>query len=239
RALINAEAEKVHMILNAIKNDIYSILDACPNAKEMWIEIERLQQGEFINIHDVKTKLFWEFGKFTLRGRESIESYYTRSHAATKCKGKEIVKAPSPPPKPNTKEDYLILPAFLLPDTCGNFNKDEQQTMQYENQRVIIVVGARESVGTQECRLAKRVKDYAYHKEKIMLSKKEAEVIPATYDDTGPTHDTDPLVKVQLVDDYNVFANEREHIVQPETINGTYVVEQADKNIVGNFYPIT
>ncbi|GJR11224.1 hypothetical protein Tco_0793876 [Tanacetum coccineum] len=73
----DAEVEAVHMILNGIGNDIYSSVDACPNAKEMWIAIERLQQGESINIQDVKTKLFWEFGKFTSRDEESIESYYT------------------------------------------------------------------------------------------------------------------------------------------------------------------
>ncbi|GKD65041.1 hypothetical protein Tco_1307149 [Tanacetum coccineum] len=57
RKLIDAEAEAVHMILNGIGNDIYSTVDACPNAKEIWIEIERLQQGESINIQDVRNKL--------------------------------------------------------------------------------------------------------------------------------------------------------------------------------------
>ncbi|GJU72802.1 hypothetical protein Tco_1264207 [Tanacetum coccineum] len=66
------------MILNVIRNDICSTVDACPNAKEMWIAIERLQQGESINIQDVKTKLFWDFGKFTSREGESIKAYYTR-----------------------------------------------------------------------------------------------------------------------------------------------------------------
>nr|GEV70166.1 hypothetical protein [Tanacetum cinerariifolium] len=78
KKLINVEAEAVYMILNGIGNDIYSIVDACPIAKEMWIAIERLQQGESINIQDVKTKLLWKFGKFTSRKGESIESYYTR-----------------------------------------------------------------------------------------------------------------------------------------------------------------
>ncbi|GJR35610.1 retrovirus-related pol polyprotein from transposon TNT 1-94 [Tanacetum coccineum] len=34
--------------------------------------------GESINKQDVKTKLFWEFGKFTSRYGESVESYYSR-----------------------------------------------------------------------------------------------------------------------------------------------------------------
>nr|GFB42489.1 hypothetical protein [Tanacetum cinerariifolium] len=40
--------------------------------------IERLQQGESLNIQDVKTNLFWEFGKFTSYDGETMESYYTR-----------------------------------------------------------------------------------------------------------------------------------------------------------------
>ncbi|GJW14789.1 hypothetical protein Tco_0018922 [Tanacetum coccineum] len=40
--------------------------------------IERLQQDESLNVQDVKTNLFWEFGKFTSRDGESMESYYSR-----------------------------------------------------------------------------------------------------------------------------------------------------------------
>nr|GEY00954.1 hypothetical protein [Tanacetum cinerariifolium] len=44
----------------------------------MWEAIERLQQGESLNIQDVKTNLFWEFRKFTSHDGETMESYYTR-----------------------------------------------------------------------------------------------------------------------------------------------------------------
>nr|GEY13087.1 reverse transcriptase domain-containing protein [Tanacetum cinerariifolium] len=36
------------------------------------------EQGESLNIQDVKTNLFWEFGKFTSHDRELMKSYYTR-----------------------------------------------------------------------------------------------------------------------------------------------------------------
>ncbi|GJS16196.1 hypothetical protein Tco_0410668 [Tanacetum coccineum] len=74
----DAEAEAIHMILNRIGDDIYSTVDACSTAREMWLSIERVQQGESINKQDVKTKLFWEFGKFTSKDGESIKSYYSR-----------------------------------------------------------------------------------------------------------------------------------------------------------------
>nr|GEX51274.1 hypothetical protein [Tanacetum cinerariifolium] len=48
-----------------INNDIYSTVDACTNACEMWKEIERLKHGESINVQDLETNLYWEFGKFT------------------------------------------------------------------------------------------------------------------------------------------------------------------------------
>nr|GEV18753.1 hypothetical protein [Tanacetum cinerariifolium] len=50
RDQLNAEAEAVQIILTGIDNDIYSTVDACPN----------------------------EFGKFTSRDGESLESYYSR-----------------------------------------------------------------------------------------------------------------------------------------------------------------
>nr|GEZ83682.1 hypothetical protein [Tanacetum cinerariifolium] len=61
-----------------IDNDIYSTVDACPNACEMWKAIERLKQGESINVQDLETNMYWEFVKFTSHDGESLESYYSR-----------------------------------------------------------------------------------------------------------------------------------------------------------------
>nr|GEX38722.1 hypothetical protein [Tanacetum cinerariifolium] len=97
RDQLNAEAEAVQIILTGIDNDIYSTFDACPNACEMWKAIERLKQGESINIQDLETNLFWEFGKFTSPNGESLESYYSRTHqAATRNRGKALVNSPQP-----------------------------------------------------------------------------------------------------------------------------------------------
>nr|GEV64905.1 hypothetical protein [Tanacetum cinerariifolium] len=43
-----------------------------------------------------------------------------------------------------------------------------------------------------------------------------------------------PLEKVQSNVEYNVFANERQHSKQPESINDTYVVEKVDSNVIPN-----
>ncbi|GJV79079.1 hypothetical protein Tco_1514949 [Tanacetum coccineum] len=75
---LNAKAKAVQIILTGIDNDIYSTVDACPNACEMWNAIERLEQGESINVQDLETNLYWEFRKITSRDGESLESYYLR-----------------------------------------------------------------------------------------------------------------------------------------------------------------
>ncbi|GKA16924.1 retrovirus-related pol polyprotein from transposon TNT 1-94 [Tanacetum coccineum] len=73
-----SEKEAIFLLLTGIGDDIYSTVDACKTANEMWIAIERLQQGKSLNVQDVKTNLFWEFRKFTSRDGESMESYYSR-----------------------------------------------------------------------------------------------------------------------------------------------------------------
>nr|GEY11100.1 hypothetical protein [Tanacetum cinerariifolium] len=73
-----AEKEAIHLILTGIGEEIYSTVDACQTAHEMWEAIKRLQQGKSLNIQDVMTNLFWEFGKFTSHNGETMESYYTR-----------------------------------------------------------------------------------------------------------------------------------------------------------------
>nr|GEW29522.1 hypothetical protein [Tanacetum cinerariifolium] len=53
KAYFLAEKEAIHLILTVIGDDIYSTVDACQTAQEMWEAIERLQHGESLNIQDV------------------------------------------------------------------------------------------------------------------------------------------------------------------------------------------
>nr|GEU36157.1 copia protein [Tanacetum cinerariifolium] len=126
RDKLNAEAEAVQIILTGIDNDIYFTVDACPNACEMWKAIERLKQGESINVQDLETNLYWEFGKFTSRDGESLESYYSRlQQAATRNRGKAIVNSPPP-------------------------IYDQEPSMVTEDEEMLgNVAGARETVGTK------------------------------------------------------------------------------------------
>nr|GEZ80902.1 hypothetical protein [Tanacetum cinerariifolium] len=78
KAHFDSKKEAIHLIFTGIGDEIYSTVDACQIAQQMWEAIERLQQGESLNIQYVQTNLFWEFGKFTSHDKETMESYYTR-----------------------------------------------------------------------------------------------------------------------------------------------------------------
>ncbi|GKE72531.1 hypothetical protein Tco_1534572, partial [Tanacetum coccineum] len=153
------------MLAPGIDNDIYSTVDACPNACEMWKAIERLKQGESINVQDLETNLYSEFGKFTSRD------------AATKNRGKAIFNSPPPiydqEPTMVAKDDEiskdkeieklmaLISLSFkkIYKPTNNNFrtssntsraNQDNTLRINrgtgYDNQRVVNVARARENV---------------------------------------------------------------------------------------------
>nr|GEW12603.1 putative ribonuclease H-like domain-containing protein [Tanacetum cinerariifolium] len=112
----------------------------------------------------------------------------------------------------------------------------------YENQRIGNVAGARETVGStavqkseiqcynckefghvaKECQKPKRVKDAAYHREKMLLYAA----------DSGPIFDDEPLQKVSNDDHYNVFAMKSEHSEQSLSVHDTYPIEQNAQNVI-------
>ncbi|GJW41116.1 hypothetical protein Tco_0066961 [Tanacetum coccineum] len=54
KAHYESKKEAIYLLLTGIGDEIYSTVDACKTTHEMWIAIERLQQGESLNIQDVK-----------------------------------------------------------------------------------------------------------------------------------------------------------------------------------------
>ncbi|GJS50025.1 retrovirus-related pol polyprotein from transposon TNT 1-94 [Tanacetum coccineum] len=75
--------------------------------------------------------------------------------------------------------------------------KNDNQTRQFGNQRTVTVAGARETVGSQECRKPKRVKDYTYHKEKMLLCKQAEKGVPLQAEQADWLEDTDEEIDEQ------------------------------------------
>nr|GEZ06496.1 hypothetical protein [Tanacetum cinerariifolium] len=203
-------------------------------------------------------------------------SILSRSHTATRHKGKEIAKQITPPSETASEEDSdpeqaqrdkdmqknlaLIAKYFkkIYKPTNNNLRtssnskkknmdttlryKNDDHSGQFGNQRTVNVAGPREKVGSQvvqktgiqcfnckeyghftkECRKPKKVKDSAYHKEKMMLCKQAEK-------DLGT--DSEPVEQVQNNAGYNVFANRLQYSEQSESVSNTCLVETDDSNV--------
>ncbi|GJU47593.1 hypothetical protein Tco_1204859 [Tanacetum coccineum] len=278
---IYAQKEAIHLLLTGIGDEMYSTIDACKTAHDMWIAIERLQQREYLNKQDVKTNLFWEFGRFTLRYGESIESYYSLFYKmmnemqtvdldkesyhklfdilkqyqkeVNEIRAEKIAKNANPlaliakpitPPSQSASEKdndpeqaqrdkdmqknlALIAKYFKkiykptnnnLKTSSNSKNKNVDTFPRYKNvndnqtEQADWLEDTDEEIDEQELK--------AHYSFMVKIK----EVLPA---DLGS--DAKPLENVQYDAEYNVFANERQHSEQPESINNTCVQKQLKK----------
>nr|GEU83384.1 retrovirus-related Pol polyprotein from transposon TNT 1-94 [Tanacetum cinerariifolium] len=126
-------------------------------------------------------------------------------------------------------------------DTTPRF-KNDNQSGQFRNQRTVNVATVRENVGSKvvqqsgiqcfnckeyghfskECIKPKRVKDFTYHKEKMLLCKQAKQ---------DSVTDSKPVEQVQNNAKYNVFSNKLQHSEQSESVSNTCLVEMDDSNI--------
>nr|GEV72576.1 integrase, catalytic region, zinc finger, CCHC-type, peptidase aspartic, catalytic [Tanacetum cinerariifolium] len=69
---------EVPTILLSLPEDIYTAVDSCETAQEIWLCDQQMMKGSDIGIQEKKAKLFNEWEMFTSTDGESIESYYHR-----------------------------------------------------------------------------------------------------------------------------------------------------------------
>nr|GEU91049.1 reverse transcriptase domain-containing protein [Tanacetum cinerariifolium] len=257
KAHFEAEKEAIHLILTRIRDEIYLIVDACQIAQEMWDAIERLQQGEFLNIQDVKTKLFWEFGKFTSHDVETMESYYTIFY---KPMNEMIINnltvatmfnffnnfshnGQAPRDKDMQKNLALIAKYFkkIYKPTNKNhrtssnsMNKNVDTTLRYKNDNQSRQFGNQRTVNVagareNECRKPKKVKDSTYQKEKMLLCKQAEQGVPLQAEQYDWLADTDEEIDEQELEaHYSYMAKIQEIQKQLKKANTTLSQELSE-----------
>ncbi|GKB11521.1 hypothetical protein Tco_0845444, partial [Tanacetum coccineum] len=245
-----SEKEAIFLLLTGIGDEIYSTVDACNTANEMWIAIERLQQGESLNVQDVKTNLFWEFGKFTSSMMENPWSrithastrmvkilYYqapkpqrsnatsssTRQSASTRHKGKEVAKPITPQSESVSEEDSDPEQAQRDKECNKEFSALLAKTRMKDTTPSYTNDNQSGHFGDQRTMTVAGVGK----QEAVSYMAKIQEVSPEESSSTGQ-----PLEQVQNHDESNVFANVRRHSEQPESINDTDVLEKDDSNVI-------
>nr|GEW57549.1 retrovirus-related Pol polyprotein from transposon TNT 1-94 [Tanacetum cinerariifolium] len=173
-----AEKEAIHLILTGIGDDIYSTVDACQTTQEMWEAIERLQQGQRL-----------------------ISS--TTSAGMVKDNDPEQAQKD----KDMQKNLALIAKHFKKSYKPTNNNLRTSSNSKNKNGKVgsTIVQESRiqcfncKEYGhfAKECRWPKRVKDFAYHTEKMLLCKQAEQGVPLQAEQYDWLMDTDKEVDEQ------------------------------------------
>ncbi|GKB51012.1 retrovirus-related pol polyprotein from transposon TNT 1-94, partial [Tanacetum coccineum] len=154
KAHFESENEAIHLILTRIGDEIYSTVDACKTVQEMWEAIERIQQGESLNIQDVKTNLFWDFGQFTSHDGETFDhiTQGTTNDNQTGQFGNQ--RAVNVAGARDTVGGQVVQQSGIQCFNCKEFGHF-----------------------AKECRKPKRVKDSMYH-EKLLLCKQAEKGVP-------------------------------------------------------------
>ncbi|GJR80764.1 retrovirus-related pol polyprotein from transposon TNT 1-94 [Tanacetum coccineum] len=217
RDQLNDEAEAVKIILTWIDNDIYSTVDACPNASEMWIAIERFYKmmNELVkNQYDVTNHQVNV--QFLLQLQPEWQRFVTLVKQSQELKSVSYHKL------------YDILKQHQY-----EVNEIRAERITHTANPLALEYGH----VAKECQKPKRAKDAAYHKEKMLLYKQEEAGFQFKKLLQMLLTILDPILILILAqrykkeDHYNVIANNGEHPEQPKSVNDTYLEEQGDTNI--------
>ncbi|GJV61518.1 hypothetical protein Tco_1467618 [Tanacetum coccineum] len=249
-----SEKEAIFLLLTGIGDEIYSTVDACNTANEMWIAIERLQQGESLNVQDVKTNLFLEFGSLLLE-MENPWSRITHDSDPEQVRGTGMQKILE-----NSWKFFQELTTYNnnLRTSSQLRNQDKRyhtkvitndnQSRQFGESRTIKLLG-RETVGqvkvVQQTRIQcfnyqgiwalcngmrkpKRLKDYAYTGKDDDIHGEHSGVSPDESSSTGL-----PLAQDTNHDESHMYDNVRRtflrHLIP---FNVTYVLEKDVCNVI-------
>nr|GEY87107.1 hypothetical protein [Tanacetum cinerariifolium] len=248
RDQLNAEAEAFQIILTGIDNDIYSRVDACPNACEMWKAIKRFykmmnelvrNQCDVTN-HQVNVRFLLqlqpEWQRFVTLVKQSQELKtvsYHKLYDILKQQQNEVNEIRAERLAPRSQQAATRNSGKAIVNSPPPTFDQEPFMVAEDDEMIGNVVGAMETV--EQADWKDDTDDESEDQEleaHYMYMAQIQEVTPDAADNSGPIYDSEPLQKVSNDDSYNVFAIESKHHEQSKSVNDTYPIEQDEHNVI-------
>ncbi|GJZ67527.1 hypothetical protein Tco_0630767 [Tanacetum coccineum] len=74
----DCDVQATNIVLQGLPTDVYSLVNHCKVAKDIWDRVKLLMQGTELSYQECECKMYNEFDKFTSVKGESLYEYYLR-----------------------------------------------------------------------------------------------------------------------------------------------------------------
>ncbi|GKD36008.1 hypothetical protein Tco_1251517 [Tanacetum coccineum] len=201
KAHYESEKEAIHFLLTGIGDEIYSTVDACKTAHEMWIAIKRLQQ----------VKSYYS----RYKGKEIAKPITPPSKSASE-EDRDLEQAQKD--KEMQRNLALIAKNQRTVTIAGARETVGSQVVQQT--RIHCFNFQEFGHFVKECRKPKRAKDYTYHKEKMLLCKQAEKGVPLQAEQVDRLDETDEEIDEQELEaHYNYMAKIQEVLTADSETN--------------------
>ncbi|GJT93101.1 gag-pol polyprotein [Tanacetum coccineum] len=153
------------------------------------------------------------------------------------------------------QKNLALLAKNKTEDTTLRYNNDNQSG-QFGNQRTMTIAGTRETIGSpvvqqtkiqcfnckgfghfaKECRKPKRVKDYSYHKEKMMMCKQAEQGVPLQAEQADWLADTDEEIDEHELEAHYSFMAKIQEVLPGESSSTEQPLEQVQNHNEDNVF---
>nr|GEX78693.1 Gag-Pol polyprotein [Tanacetum cinerariifolium] len=294
KAHYESEKEAIHLILTGIGDEIYSTVDACKIAREMFVmnvkQQHKLDKVSYHKLFDILKQYQKDVNE--LRAKIIAKNANPLALVATAQSNQELYYQTPKPHKPyaptskasistrshattRNKENLALIAKYFkkiykptnnnLRTSLNSRNKNVDTTLRYKNdnqsgqfrsQRMVNVARARENVGNlavqqseiqcfnymefghfaKECRKPKRVKDSAYHKEKMLICKQAEKGVLLQAEQFDLLVDTDEEIDEQELEAHYSYMAKIQEVPTANSGTDSEPLEQVQYNDENNVF---
>ncbi|GJX09353.1 hypothetical protein Tco_0199212 [Tanacetum coccineum] len=259
KAHYKSEKEAIHLLLTRIGDEIYSTVDACKTAHEMWIDIKRLQQewSRFVTIiqqqHDLDTVSYHKLFDILRQYQKEVNEIRVE-RIAKNANPLALVAAASPYPDPYYQAPKSHKP--YAPTSKQSSSTRSNASTKFKGKEIAKpIIPPSESASEEDsdpeqaqrdkdmqknlaliAKIPKRVKDSMYHKENMLLCKQDEKGVPLQADQSDWLAETDEDIDEQELEAHYSFMAKINEVPTADLGTDTELLEHVQNNAEYNVF---